>query len=89
MSRYRVCACSVVRPGTFLVQDEDGNCSVFFTRTGSLSVTTLDPSLTNAIINDGGWRQIDAGDWLSLEELRNQMLGTMLNVSRAEVQPEV
>jgi hypothetical protein len=88
MSRYRVCACSVVRPGTFLVQDEDGNCSVFFTRTGSLSATTLDPALTDAIVQDAGWRQVDAGDWLSLEELRNQMLGAIPDQPRAAIQSE-
>ena len=89
MSRYRVCACSVTRPGTFLVQDEDGNCSVFFTRTGSLSVTTIDPALTDAIVRCDGWFRIDAESWHSLEELRHHVGGTILIRPENPVQPEV
>lgn len=77
MSRYRVSACSVTRPGTFLVQDEEGNCSVYFKRTGSLSATTLDPALTDAIIQCDGWCRIETEMWLSLDELKNHVVETI------------
>ncbi len=88
MPRYCVCAWSVTRPGTFLVRDEDGNCSVFFTNTGSLSVTTLDPALIDAIIGCDGWCRIEAETWLSLEELRHHVAGTVYTRTQAPLQPE-
>ncbi len=78
MSRYRVSACSLTRPGTFLVHDEEGNCSVYFTRTGSLSATTLDPALTDAIVQCDGWCRIETEIWLSLDELRDHVVETIV-----------
>lgn len=88
MPRYRVRAWSVTRPGTFLVQDEEGNCSVYFTRTGSLSITTLDPALSDAIVRCDGWYRIEAESWLSLEELRHHAVGTLFTEPQDPVQPE-
>ena len=89
MLRYRICACSVTRPGTLLVQDEDGNCSVYFTRTGSLSVTTLDPAFTDAMVQCDDWCRIDAEAWLSLDELKHHAMGTTFIRPKDPLQPEM
>lgn len=88
MPRYCVCAWSVTRPGTFLVRDEEGNCSVFFPSTGSLSVTTLDPALIDAIIRCDGWCRIEAEAWLSLDELKHHVIGTEFTRTQDTLQPE-
>lgn len=88
MLRYRVCAYSATRPGTFLLLDEEDNWSVYFTSTGSLSVTTLDPALTDAIVRGDGWCRIDVASWLSLEELRDHIVGTVFMRQQELTQPE-
>lgn len=77
MASYRIIALSVTHPGDLLVQDDDGTCRVYFGARDSLSLTTMDPSLVEALAQTVEWGRASTDAWLSLGELRAHAAGLM------------
>ena len=70
MSTYLLRARSVIHPGNYLIQDERGECFIYFASTGELSATSVDPTLAQAMIQSYEWAAVSEEEWLTQAELQ-------------------
>jgi hypothetical protein len=70
VSIYRLRARSIIHPGNCLIADESGSCYIFFADVGELSVTAIDHSLAEAMMQSYEWVEESGHETLTLADLQ-------------------